>query len=158
MLMWYASVELKCTQETGSELYSALDHEPGDRLYVDYSGDPAYLTDPRTGEKRRVELFVAGWGFSHYLYAEATATQNTADWLRAHVNALAAFGCAPAAIVPDNTTTAVRRALHHDPDLNPSYREFAKHYSVVVLPTRVRRPRNKAYASDCLLCGRTSGE
>lgn len=136
---------------TGAEATLALDHQPGDRLYVDYSGDPAYLTDPRTGEKRRVELFVAAWGFSHYLYAEATATQGTADWLRAHVNALAAFGCAPAAIVPDNTTTAVRRALRYDPDLNPSYREFAEHYSVVVLPARVRRPRDKAKVENAVL-------
>lgn len=135
----------------GAEVTLVLDHEPGDRLYVDYSGDPAWLTDPASGEKRRVELFVAAWGFSHYLYAFATATQNTADWLGAHVAALSAFGCAPAAIVPDNTGTAIRRALRYDPDLNPSYREFAEHYTLVVLPARVRRPRDKAKVENAVL-------
>ncbi len=135
----------------GAEATLALDHTPGDRLYVDYSGDPAYLTDPASGEKRRVELFVAAWGFSHYLYACATATQNTADWLRAHVGALRAFGCVPAAVVPDNAGTAIRRALRYDPDLNPSYREFAEHYNVVVFPARARRPKDKAKVENAVL-------
>lgn len=34
---------------TGAEVILALEHEPGNRLYVDYSGDPAYLTDPSNG-------------------------------------------------------------------------------------------------------------
>jgi transposase len=135
----------------GADVTLALDHDPGDKLFVDYSGDPAYIVDPITGERRPMQLFLAAWGFSHYLYAEATATQNTEDWLRAHVNALHAFACVPAAIVPDNTRTAVRHSLHYDPQLNPEYREFAEHYSVAILPARVRKPRDKAYASYCLL-------
>ncbi len=45
------------------------------------------------------------------LYVEATATQQSRDWLAAHVNALHAAGCAPKILVPDDTSTAVRRAL-----------------------------------------------
>jgi transposase len=135
----------------GAEVTLAQEHQPGEHLFVDYGGDPAYLTDRHTGEQRPVWLFVAAWGFSHLLYVEATATQQSADWLTAHVNALEAFGCAPHAIVPDNTTTAVRRALRYDPQLNPEYRDFAEQYSIAVLPARVRKPRDKAKVESAVL-------
>jgi len=39
---------------------------------VDFAGQPAYLTDARTGAKTPVPLFVAVFGASNYTYAEAT--------------------------------------------------------------------------------------
>jgi transposase len=85
------------------------------------------------------------------MYVEATATQKSADWLTAHVNALEAFGCAPQALVPDNTQTAVRRALRYEPELHPEYRDLAEHYSIAVLPARVRKPRDKAKVETAVL-------
>jgi transposase len=38
----------------------------------------------------------------------------------------------------------VARACRYDPDLNPTYREFARHYQVAIVPARVARPRDKA--------------
>ena len=32
----------------------------------------------------------------------------------------------------------------YEPDLNPTYQDFARHYGVAVVPTRVRKPRDKA--------------
>jgi len=46
--------------------------------------------------------------------------------------------------VPDNTKTAVTRACRYDPDLNPTYQEFAVHYGMGVVPARPYRPRDKA--------------
>lgn len=135
----------------GADVTLAQEHVPGEHLFVDYGGDPAYVTDRQTGEKRPVWLFVAAWGFSHLLYVEATATQKSADWLTAHVNALETFGCAPQALVPDNTQTAVRRALRYEPELHPEYRDLAEHYSIAVLPARVRRPRDKAKVETAVL-------
>ncbi|MGH8111840.1 MAG: hypothetical protein ACREPL_07910 [Rhodanobacteraceae bacterium] len=39
------------------------------------------------------------------------------------------------------------RAHRYDPELNPSYQDFAEHYGVAILPARVRKPRGKAHAS-----------
>jgi hypothetical protein len=36
------------------------------------------------------------------------------------VRALEAFGCAPRALVPDNCSTAVKKALRYDPQFNLS--------------------------------------
>lgn len=129
----------------------ALTHTPGDRLFVDYAGDPAFFTDPTTGLEQKAWLFVAVWPYSARLYAEATRTQTSPDWLGAHVRALEAFGCAPRAVVPDNCTTAVKKALRYDPQFNRSYVEFAEHYSLAVLNARVRKPRDKAAVENGVL-------
>ena len=129
----------------------SLTHTPGDRLFVDYAGDPAFFTDPTTGSLQKAWLFVAVWPYSARLYAEATRTQSSPDWLGAHVRALEAFNAAPRAIVPDNCTTAVKKARRYDPEFNRSFSEFAEHYSLAVLPARVRRPRDKAAVENGVL-------
>jgi transposase len=129
----------------------SLTHTPGDRLFVDYAGDPACFTDPTTGIAQKAWLFVAVWPYSARLYAEATRTQTSPDWLGAHVRALEAFGAAPRALVPDNCTTAVKKALRYDPQFNRSYAELAEHYALAVLPARVRKPRDKAAVENGVL-------
>lgn len=129
----------------------SLTHTPGDRLFVDYAGDPACFTDPMTGTQQKAWLFVAVWPYSSYLYAEATRTQSLPDWLGAHVRALEAFNAVPRALVPDNCATAVKKALRYDPQFNRSYSDLAEHYSLAVLPARVRRPRDKAAVENGVL-------
>lgn len=51
---------------------------------------------------------------------------------------------APAAIVPDNLRSGVTRAHRYEPQINPSYQDFAQHYGLAILPARVRKPRDKA--------------
>jgi len=91
------------------------------------------------------------WAFSSKMYSEATKSQDTKDWLEAHVNALEAFGCAPAAVVPDNCKTAVIRVCRYDPLKNREYCDFAERYSLAILPARAKKPRDKACVSYCLL-------
>lgn len=119
-------------------------HAPGDKLFVDYAGQTVPITDRYTGEVRAAQIFVGVLGCSNLTYAEATWTQKLADWLGAQVRMFEYFGGAPAAIVPDNLKSAVNRALRYEPELNPSYQDFAEHYGVTILPARVRKPRDKA--------------
>lgn len=119
-------------------------HTPGDKLFVDYAGQTVEIIDPSTGEIRVAQIFVAVLGFSNYTYVEATWTQSVADWIRAHVRALEHLGGVPAAIVPDNLKSGITKACRYQPDLNPSYQDFAEAYGVTVLPARVRKPRDKA--------------
>ncbi len=119
-------------------------HDPGAAMYVDYAGETAEITNPETGEITRVKLFVAVLGHSNLTYAEATRGETTSDWLSGQVRALEYFGGVPKKIVPDNPKALVTRASRYDPDLNPSYQEFALHYSVAIVPARVRQPRDKA--------------
>jgi len=126
------------------ELVLRANHAPGDKLFVDYAGQTVPITDRHTGELREAQIFVAVLGCSNYTYAEATWSQKLPDWLGSHGRALEYFCGAPAAIVPDNLRSGVKRSHRYEPELNPSYQDFAEHYGVAILPARVRKPRDKA--------------
>jgi transposase len=121
-----------------------FEHTPGDKLFVDYAGKTMAVVDRHSGEVQVAQIFVAALGASHYTYVEASLTQSAADWLAAHVRALEFFGGVPRAIVPDNLRSGVSRACRYEPDINPSYQDFAEHYELAILPARVRKPRDKA--------------
>lgn len=90
-------------------------------------------------------------GASNYTFAEATWSQALPDWLSSHGRAFAFLGGVPAAVVPDNLKSAVHQPQRYEPDLNPSYQDLTRHYGVVVLPARVRKPRDKAKAEQGVL-------
>jgi transposase len=119
-------------------------HRVGEKLFVDYTGQPAEVIDRTTGEIRLAQVFVAVLGASNYTYAEATWTQQLPDWIGAHVRAFAFFGGVPEVLVPDNLKSGVTKAHRYEPDLNPTYADLAQHYGVAVLPARSRKPRDKA--------------
>ena len=49
-----------------------------------------------------------------------------------------------AVTTPDNWKTGIKDPCYYDPDLNPTYRDWAEHYGTVIIPARVRKPRDKA--------------
>ena len=83
-------------------------------------------------------------GASNLTYAEATWTQQLADWTGAHVRMFRFFGGAPRLLVPDNLKSGVNKASFYDPEINRTYGAMAAHYSIGVLPTRPYKPRDKA--------------
>jgi len=126
-------------------------HPAGERMFVDYAGQTVDLIDGRSGEVRPAQIFVAAMGASNYTYAEATLSQSLPDWIGAHVRALAFIGGVPAQLVPDNPKVGVDRANWYEPGLNRTYLELARHYGTAILPTRVRRPRDKAKVEVAVL-------
>lgn len=121
-------------------------HKAGEKMFVDYCGKTVEIFDAVTGEIRIAQVFVAVLGASNYLYAEATWSQQLSDWLFSHVRALEFFGGVPRAIVPDNLKSGVTKPDYYDPDINPSYVEFARHYDTTILPARIKKPKDKAKA------------
>jgi hypothetical protein len=91
-------------------------------------------------------VFVGVLGASNYTYAEATRTQSLPDWLGSHSRMLAFFGGSPELIIPDNLRSSVSQACRYDPQLNPSYQQWAEHYQVAVMPARPYKPKDKAKA------------
>ena len=120
------------------------EHRGGEKLFTDYAGDVCYLTDRHTGELTPAPIFVAVLGASNYTYAEAAPNMTLANWIGAHIRALEYFGGAPQIIVPDNTRSAVIKPDRYEPDLNPAFADMCAHYGTVVIPARVRKPRDKA--------------
>ncbi len=127
------------------------EHRAGEKLFVDYAGQTMEIIDRSSGEIHTAQIFVAVLGAGSYTYAEATLTQNLEDWIGSHVRALAFYGGVPAAIVPDNLKSGVSKACRYEPDINPTYNDFARHYQTVIIPARVRKPRDKAKAEAGVL-------
>jgi len=120
------------------------EHKAGEKMFVDWAGATIPVYDNTTGQAWPASLFVSVLGASSYTYAEATRDQQLQAWIQVHIHALEFYGGAPTLTVPDNTKTAVTRACRYDPDLNPTYQEFAVHYGMGVVPARPYRPRDKA--------------
>lgn len=128
-----------------------LSYKAGARMFVDFAGDKATYVDPETGEVHEAEVFVAVLGCSGMLYAEATRSQDLSSWVGAHIRAWEKFGGIAEVTVPDNLRSGVTKACFYDPELNPTYAELATHYDTFVLPTRTRKPRDKAAAEAGVL-------
>jgi transposase len=119
-------------------------HRAGETTFIDYAGQTVPVIDRSTGEVREAQVFVAVLGASNYSFAEATWTQALPDWIASHQRAFSFFDGVTEILVPDNLKSGVTRAQRYEPDLNPTYAEMAAHYGVAILPTRVRKPRDKA--------------
>jgi len=119
-------------------------HRAGEKVFIDYAGQQPKVVDPATGEVRDVELFVAVLGASSYTYAEATETQQVADFVASHTRALTFFGGVPELVVPDQLKSGVTRACRYEPGVQRSYNEWSEHFGTTILPARPRKPRDKA--------------
>jgi len=160
-LLWYryiaacrASGEKFYQQTQFFELYSRyrkehnivthMDTAPGEILEIDWAGDSLYIYEPIIEQRIKVSLFVAAFSYSGYFYTEAFLNQKVHSWIQAHDNALQFFGGVPLILKPDNTKTAVIKPDRYEPQLNEAYLEFSEHYGTVIIPARVKRPRDKA--------------
>lgn len=126
------------------DLVLRQEYKSGEKLFVDYAGKTVDIADADTGEIREAQIFVAVLGASSYTYAEATWTQSLPDWIGSHVRAFEYIGGSTVELIPDNLKSAVTRPCYYEPEINPTYEKMAAHYGAVVLPARVRKPRDKA--------------
>jgi transposase len=123
-----------------------LSHKGGEKVFVDYAGQTVPVIDPHTSEILQAQIFIGVLGASNYTYAEAQESQELFNWISAHVRMFAFFGGAPEIVVPDNLKAGVKHPSRYEPDLNPTYQDLAEHYGLAVIPTRVRKPKDKAKA------------
>ncbi len=126
------------------DLVLRQDHRVGEKMFVDHAGPTVPIVDRETGQVHEAAIFVAVLGASNYTYAEATWNRNLVSWIGSHIRTLEFFQGVPAVTVPDNWKTGVKDPCYYEPDLNPTYHDFAQHYGTVIIPARVRKPRDKA--------------
>ena len=119
-------------------------YRAGEKLFVDYAGMTMPVTDPVGGDIFAAQIFVAALGASHYIYAEATRTQQLPDWIASHIRTYEYLGGVTEITSPDNLKSGVSRACRYDPDVNPTYLDMARFYGTAVIPRRPRKPRDGA--------------
>lgn len=135
----------------GLSISMKVTHKGGDKVFVDYSGDGLRYYNRERGTWVETEFFVSSWGASSYSYAESTESQNGQDWVKSHIRAVQYFGCVPNAFVPDNLKSGVTKASFYEPEINALYGKFAEHYDTVILPARVRKPKDKPVVESNVL-------
>ena len=132
----------------GREAQMRFDYAPGLWGLSDFSGKTLPL---RTGRgERDVEIFVAVLAHSSLTYAEAVPDQSVRHWTMVHRRAFEYFGGVPGRLIIDNLKSGVVKPDREQPQLNPSFREFAQHYNVAVLPARPKRPTDKGLVEGCV--------
>ena len=130
---------LKCD---GGKTRMRFDYAPGLWGLSDFSGKTLGLRTGR-GEKD-VEIFVAVLAHSDMTYAEAVPDQSVRHWTMAHRRALEYFNGVPERWIIDNLKAGVDKPDREEPRLNPSFRDFARHHGLAVLPARSGQPTDKA--------------
>src|SRR5688572_13728655 len=123
---------------------TAREFAPGERVEVDYAGDPIEWIEMKTGAIHKAYVFVAGLGFSQLLFAWAAEDMKSRNWLGAHRRMFAYYDGVPHVTVPDCLKQGVLKCHLYDPDLNPGYAQLASQFATAVVPARSNHPRDKA--------------
>jgi transposase len=121
-----------------------FEHKAGEKMYVDYTGSKLSIVDRSSGEIKTVEVLVVVLGYSQYTYVEAMMSQKKEEFIAGVENALHYYGGVPQGIVTDNLRSAVSQSCNYEPKVNETFERFALHYNTVILPTRSRKPKDKA--------------
>ncbi len=95
-------------------------------------------------------MFIGVLGFSQKIFAEATVDQKGDNFVRSHVRMFKFFGGVTRITVPDCLKQGVSRCHRYDPEINRSYRAFAKDFGTVIVPARPRKPKDKALAEGAV--------
>ena len=126
-------------------LTNHLVHKPGVRCEVDWSGPTMKYVDTSSGEIIKVYLFVATLPYSQYSYVEPCLDMKQDTWLRCHIHMYQFFGGVPVRTVCDNLKTGViKHPKEGDILLNEAYESLGNYYCTAIMPTGVRKPKQKA--------------
>ena len=119
-------------------------HVPGEKMFVDWAGQKVPIYNPQDGTISYAHLFVAVLGASNKTYAEAFPDETLPCWIGAHCHSYAFFRGVARVTVPDNPKTGVVRPCRYEPVIHRSYQEMAEYHATVIIPARIRKPRDKA--------------
>ncbi len=126
-------------------------HEAGAVMQTDYAGHTVAIIDPSTGIIHSAQIFVAVLAASSLTFAYASFSQKLPDWIEGQERAMSFFGGVTKAIVCDNLKAGVAKALWFEPTINATFAAMAEHYDTTILPTRSRKPRDKAKVEGAVL-------
>jgi transposase len=126
-------------------------HRAGEKTFVDYSGDGIGIVDRDTGEVKEASLFIAALGASSYTFAKAYPSQELPFWIRGHIDAYEFYEGVTKITVPDNPRTGVTDPCYYEPEIHKTYLDMSQHYNTVIIPARVRKPKDKAKVESGVL-------
>ena len=133
-----------------NQFTEVIRHKAGERIEVDWAGTKVHWIDPDIGEIQKGYLFVGVLSFSGYAYAQACPDMTQSSWIDAHNQMFHYFGGVAQLLIPDNLKTGVVSHGKEIVILNKTYSEMAEHYGTIVLPARVRKPKDKPQVENAV--------
>lgn len=120
-------------------------HIAGREMQVDFAGDPLYVTDKRTGERKSCPVLVCTLPFSGRTFAIALYDARQEAFYYGLNRAVAYFGGITESVKSDNMRQWVKRANRYEPTFNDATIRWGLHYQTELTATRVAKPKDKAH-------------
>ncbi len=136
--------------EKDKDVCMHIEHKYGDKMFVDFTGDKLKVKDNKTSMEEEVETLICILGGSKMIYVEALRSQKKEDFFVGCENGFRYFGGVTKAIVPDCLRSAVTKGDKYEPDINPDFTDFGRHYDTVILPARPNHPKDKALVENAV--------
>jgi len=118
-----------------------LESQAGEEVQVDFMQGPMVID--ADGRKRRTWILRMVLSCSRKGYSEGVFRQDTESFLRALENGLRYFGGTTLLLNLDNLKAGVLKADWTDPEFNPKFAAFCRHYGMTAMPCRAYHPQHK---------------
>jgi transposase len=129
-------------QASPDQVTIRLNHKPAEKTQIDFC-DGLWITDRQTGKKTLTQFFLGVLPFSSYTFGEFVLDQKLPNFIAVQQRMFAYFGGVTPYLVVDNLKSGVHKADLYDPDINPTYCDFANHMGFAVLAARPYKPKDK---------------
>lgn len=126
------------------DVTALFSHQPGEKIEIDFAGDPLGYIDKQTGEVVYCPVLITAFPYSSYIYAEALPDQKQGNVVIGLDNAFNYIGGVPQCVVCDNMRSAVKKVDRYEPSFTELIDQLALHYQTTFMATRPRKPRDKA--------------
>src|SRR5665213_1219105 len=120
-----------------------LVHTPGDMVMVDFAGDKMSYVDRSSGEIIFCPVLVAVLPFSKYTFAIALPDASIPQVIKALNACMACLGGVPLSLKTDNMKQVVTKSCRYEPLFSEALQQWALHYNITLLATRVAKPKDK---------------
>jgi len=121
-----------------------LVHTPGAMMMVDFAGDKMSYVDRRTGEIIFCPVLVCVLPFSKYTFAMALVDATIPQVIKALNSCVQYFGGVPLSLKTDNMKQVVTKSCRYEPVFTEALQQWAMHYNITLLATRVAKPKDKS--------------
>lgn len=120
-----------------------LVHKPAEMVMVDLAGDKMHYVDPFTGELIYCPVLICVLPFSKYSFAMALPDATIPEVIKALNACLQYFGGVPLSLKTDNMKQVVTKSCRYEPVFTEAMQQWALHYNITLLATRVAKPKDK---------------
>jgi transposase len=120
-----------------------LVHTPGAMVMVDFAGDKMSYVDRSTGEVIFCPVLIAVLPYSKYTFAIALPDASIPQVIKALNACLFYFDGVPLSLKTDNMKQVVTKSCRYEPLFSEALQQWALHYNMTLLATRVAKPKDK---------------